>query len=461
MAAEDYSDLIAAADDYSDLIAAAGSQPTRRSYPEPKSFRASDVDLGIEGPLLEQKTDSLQSKVMPIVDTVPGTEGKNFSDIQAPLPQRAPTEMEGDPLAQMVVTGAVLGPIGRAAGTALKPVLGRATAPVIGAGEGAAASKSMGSSAAAGALLGAGFGALGAAGRAMNPVAAAERIQGRLPSDVTTGVTKAGKRISDTVKSKAGEGGANLSRVASEVPVAGKALKTKAKTDPGGAAKAVGTELDDLTSQNDAVYEAIQQQHGGAPVKTLTDKAANLWVKLTQEGRGVSADAVKRFHDDLIHRYGPDATLTAEQLRNIRNDIGETAFPTPGVKPNTRKYAENKLYKVFNETIEEVAGKTQGVDVPALKARNNQIATLIPAHKALVERAGKLADRDVSFVQRAKELPGRAMDRAGREIDYRLSQLPQVPLSGTGPPPSVAAGVDTRRRPPASVAADYLLQGGR
>ena len=135
--------------------AAAGRPPGPREL--------SDVEMGIEsGPLL-----GFNGWFQPDDRGTPLAGGKHESEMYAPLPARPQTELEGDPLAQMIVVGVVLGPVGRTLTNVLKPFIGRAALPLVSAGEGAAASKSLGGSAKTGAYFGLALGILGAVGEAV------------------------------------------------------------------------------------------------------------------------------------------------------------------------------------------------------------------------------------------------------------------------------------------------------
>lgn len=126
----------------------------------------------------------------------------------------------------------------------------------------------------------------------------------------------------------------------------------------------------------------------------------------------------------VARKHPSDVRLTANQVRNMRNDLGTVVDPQRTIKPNTRRQALAKIYGILNKEIEDVAENTRGVDVNALRARNRQISTLIPVRDALAERAEKLGDRDIGIVGLMKEAPRKAGQRIAREIDYRLSQIP-------------------------------------
>ena len=340
--------------------------------------------------------------------------------------------MEGDPIAQGVVTSTALGPVGGAVARGLKPVLGVATAPVVGAAEGAAASKMTGGDALPGALLGAGLGALGAAVRASTPAAAKARGTARLEKDIHSGVpgSAAGKEARDTIRAHGTE---KIGEIGEEIPSVGKALKTQAHTNPAAAQKAVDKALAKVNDANDAAYAAMQRQHGGMPLQPLAERAAALEARLNEMGLGVEADAVNRIRTDWLKRYAgdpnkglADVKLTMQQVRNMRNDLRKVADPTKTMDANTKRSAANRVANIMNKEIEDVAEQTRGVDVESLRMRNRQIATLTDVADTLEERALKMEDSQAGLMTRVKRLPGRAAARAGREFDYQLGRLPDV-----------------------------------
>lgn len=410
----------------------------------------SDEELGLDaGPQFSPDILGRPRTTSPVYPARPEVP----TDLTPGMHTRPADPMEADPIAQGVATSAVLGPVGKVVGAAVKPVLGAATAPAIGAAEGAAASKSMGGSALAGAALGGVFGAIGGAAKGLTPEAAGARGVARLEKDITKGVpgSKATARLTNDVKF---QGADKIADVAKDLPRVDKALRTQARSNPGAAHAVVDETVTHLTDKNSADFAAMQRQHGGVPLQPMAERLAALQERLNQQGRGVEADAVNRVTTDLLRRYGSgeaglaEAKLTMSQIRNIRNDMGTVADPARNIKPNTRRQALSKVYAILNKEIEDVAANTRGVDVEALAARNRQISTLIPIRDTLAERAAKLADKDApGLIQRAKQAPGRAVDRLKREADYAISRIPvRGELAGPELPASVPVAAREQER---------------
>lgn len=352
-------------------------------------------------------------------------------------------------MASMIPAGAAGKIAGGAAGSLAGKVLPRAVAPALvpvasGAAAGAAASKTMGGDATTGALLGGAFGAL--PGVANVVAGGAKRAVG----DITRGARKAPARLTNEVKFKAGEEGATLAEVLTEIPVARRAVTVKAKTNPAAAAKDLDGVINKAVDANDAAYAAMQRQHGGVPLQPIAEKLAGLEERLNLQGRGVAADAVNRVRTDLLKRYGSSpegletAKLTAQQIRNIRNDMGTVADPARTIKPNTRRQALGKIYQVLNQEIDDVAANTSGVKLDEFKQRNRQISTLIPVRDALKHRAE--AEAEMSLGAKIKRIPGDVVRRGARELDDTLSVV-----EGTDVVRPVSAANAQRERFPGQV----------
>jgi hypothetical protein len=322
----------------------------------------------------------------------------------------------------MVQTGLLGHGAGTVASTALRAFGAPAAVQAIGAGaaSGAAATGTAGGDPLLGAVLGGAFPAAAGAARGL------ARVAGR-PNpvrDIGQGATKAPKRLREDVKFKAEQG--NLAEVMGELPAARKAILTDARTNPGKAATTIDKVVSEATDGNSADFAAIQRQQGGVPLDPITARLEGLEGRLNQQGRGVAADAVGRIRADLIKRYGaePGAKLSAQQIRNMRNDMGSVADPARTIKPNTKRQALAKVHEIFNKEIEDVAAETRGVDVEAMRKRNRQISTLIPVRDALRARAE--SESELSLGRRLKNVPGNAFRRGVRELDYALRDVPDL-----------------------------------
>ena len=137
--------------------AAAGMAPGPRQY--------TDEQLGLEQGLPTETARHLGNLVE--TQSQPQFQASTLEQQQAPPRQHIPTELESDPLAQMVVAGAVTGPLANAIRPLLAArlgALGGLAAPAAriatSAGEGAAGAKMMGADPKTGAILGGAFGAV-------------------------------------------------------------------------------------------------------------------------------------------------------------------------------------------------------------------------------------------------------------------------------------------------------------
>lgn len=437
---------------------------------QPKSFSASDVDLGIESPL--QGTGPLGFAL-----SGPGAKDAttgNMLDV-APTEQeiqagsdffkkhgRAMDPMEADPMAQSVALTAVLGPLGRLAAGALASRIGALPAgAAAGAGEAALGAKSAGGDVADAAKFGGLFGAIGGAASARPSAVAAARNDAQMVKDVKRGATKAPKSMADEVDFSA----ERLAESSRDLPEVRKALVTRSRSNPVAAEATVSKARRADVAANDAVYDAIEQYHGGLDLRLVTDRLANLEAKFHVDGNMVAKEATGRLLDKLNSHYGGNAggTLTAAQLRNIRNDLGDVAFPgiAKEARPSAAKGAIRDAYDEFNAAIEEVAALTPGVDVGALRSRNQRISSLGPAEDALGERAALEADRELGVFKTVKDKVKKGATGINRRLRYRGERTggggADNPLLMGIPAVGAARNAEELPSPAAALGARYLI----
>ena len=222
--------------------------------------------------------------------------------------------------------------------------------------------------------IGAALGIPGAALTAIRgaPAAVAER----LPTAVTGGArSKVAKQA----------GSAVASDILDAHPELKKVLSTGDLTEK---FNATGSTLNKLTSANDAVYDAIQAQHQGIPFEPVAAKIKVVAAQAHEAGDATLEDAaqaaidnLQRFTDVADKRGG---IVSATQLRGVRNNLArrvQAINPTLGA--SDVQAAADEIKRAINDGIEDVAAQTKGVDVAALKARNQQIAGLLPVQRSL------------------------------------------------------------------------------
>jgi hypothetical protein len=290
------------------------------------------------------------------------------------------TELEGDPIAQGLVGGAegavLAAPVAGLVGLA-SPAAGRL---VGGAVSGGAATAAQGGDA-MDVLKGAGLGALMAvpsAGRA-GVRSAGDRVAARMQTDVTGGArSKAAKQVLAA--------GDALDEVYEAHPGLKKTLATGSTAEK---ANAVRAKLDELTEANDAATEAIAKHHGKISTDLPTARLQGLAERFEAAGDEIGRDAVTSTLETIdSFAQNSAGTLSAQQLRGIRNGLAKTiAKKAPGLPPGEAERAATAIKAELNETIADLAGKTPGVDVEALKLRNKQISALLPVQTQLMERA--------------------------------------------------------------------------
>jgi hypothetical protein len=227
--------------------------------------------------------------------------------------------------------------------------------------------------------IGAALGVPGAAAKFVR--GAPERMAERLPSEITGATrTKAAKQVvTSNTAENALDAHPDLKRVLATGNVQEK-FNATAKT------------LDALTRENDKVYDAIQATHQGVPLDPVVARvrkvaeAAHAAGDETLENAATSAAENLGKFADVADKRGP--VLTATQLRGVRNNLArrvQAINPTLGA--TDVQAAADEIKRAINGGIEDIAARTKGVDVAALKARNQQIASLMPIQQTLREQA--------------------------------------------------------------------------
>lgn len=364
------------------------------------------------------------------------TVGRNEQEMADPLVQM------GTATALGMAAGAVPVEAAELAGAPAAVVRGaKAIAPSVETG---VANKAMGGDFTTGAAIGGIVPALPYAAKGIGAArrAVGEGLEQRMVKDITKGKRpglNASKPTTEEVKALAGPDAERLAQTVRELPESRAAIMVTGKTNPARAAKVITHDIDAAVSETDGVVSAIQRETGGIPLKPYVDRLKALEDRLNLQKRGAEADAIGRVRADILKpkRHGLEGkALTPEQLaevkmsaqsvRNMRNDIGDLIDPTKTIDPNTKASAMDRVHRLLNKEIEDAAEATPGVDVEALRRRNRQISTLIPVRDALLERADKLADRDLSIFGRAKELPGKAVRSVARRARYGAASFPEA-----------------------------------
>jgi hypothetical protein len=346
---------------------------------------------------------------------------------------------EGDPLAQMVLTGAVLGPLG----AAVRPVLTEIGAPLLGgaapaaarlataAGEGAAGSASMGGSPREGALLGAFAGGLPAAAQAgeLRPAAAAltrplqpgaaARNAGRRVANVTG--ESASKAAKNFARKAGGEEGEVLDAVVQRHPELDKAM-LKADLHPESALEHVKATKRTVNANLDADYTRAQEHYADQPVdaqasipQILDDYDALLRQNTAKLDRydvlSRARDEVTRLGDRLREAQGlPPAdgdysgtVISPRDLRDLKGTIGNRAFKM-GEAVTDKAKVNAELYTPISQQMDRIMKNTPGVDFAEFKLNNRDDSVLIDTEKTLAERAAKEATGHENVIDRIKHV---------------------------------------------------------
>lgn len=238
---------------------------------------------------------------------------------------------------------------------------------------------------------------------------APERVTGRLATDSAIGETTAKQSLRTKVEMAAGEGNVNLDRVTRETGLR-RMLATTAQDNPGKAVKIVAkttrkinaSELDPAYKKMDAVDDINRTQ-----VVADLGKVAR---SLDDAGHFDAGSVVKRKMEQVIRggaEPGAKGTLSTTALRNMKKELGPSAFKTPDFQTLPGgEAAQRQIYGVLDDTIKAKALRTPGVNPEAVAKANDQISTLIPVSDALAERASKARSDSVSWTTRATQAGG-------------------------------------------------------
>lgn len=389
---------------------------------QPRSFTASDDELGISSPPAEN------DKRLPS-----GGEARQLGRPRA----HTTTELEGDPLVQGALAGAegalVAAPVAGLVGLAAP-----AAAPVVSGFAGGATATAAQGGDARDILVGGALGAIpGAATSVRNLVRSAPAaVAERLPTEITGGArSKAAKQV---------VGSDILADTLDAHPELKKVLGTPG--DVPKKAAAVSAKLNELTEANDAATEAIAKHHG----KIATDLPIARLQKLAElaedAGDEVTRDAVAKTIESIDSFSKGSGAITAQQLRGLRNGLAaKVQVAAPGSEAFSRQaQAASAIKSELNETIADLAGDTPGVDVAALRARNRQIASLLPVKTTLEQQAlaAKLNPGETltNVIRKPMHALADAIDAAPARADLALSNPSVQRLFGRAPAAPGPAG---------------------
>jgi len=291
------------------------------------------------------------------------------------------TMMAGGAAGKLAARGIRMGAKGAIGGLArLSPVVADLAEPAIASGT---TSALQGGNLKQNLIAGGIGGLLGVPGAALGVVRRAPgAVNERLTRAVTGGLK--GKAAQNIVASD------SLEEVAAAHPELRSVLSSGAS--PAEKFNATSATMGKLTAANDAVYDAIQATHQGIPLDPIAKKIQAVAEKAHAEGDEVVEKAAASAIENL-QRYGDVAdkrglVATATQVRGVRNNLArkvQALNPTMG--PTEAQAAADQIKRAINEGIEDVAAQTKGVDVKALRERNQQIAALMPVQQTLRQRA--------------------------------------------------------------------------
>lgn len=334
---------------------------------------------------------------------------------------RGADPMEVDPIAQGVVGGVV----GAGAGAIAASAVPALAAPIVGgAVNGATQTAVQGGSPgdiAAGAAGGAVFGGAGPTKQAIGEAAAARNVA-RVPTAITGGAT-----------SKAAKAVVGSRDVLRETALAHPDLQRVILSgDEPAKIKAISGKLDTLTAANDADFDRIGAQHpaavgGRVPTVDLLQKLQKFAQKAHDAGDESLLDATSKAIDS-VQKFDMGGTISPSQIRGVRNGL---AKKIAGAAPLSTVSRETGAVKgAINDALSDLADDTPGLDANALKERNRQIASLLPAKDFLEQKAETAAAKPPGAIAAAVRTLAHPADaavhiaeRAPSVIDQYLARL--------------------------------------
>lgn len=195
---------------------------------------------------------------------------------------------------------------------------------------------------------------------------------------------------------KAGDDASELNEVLTRFPGLKKTLAVSGPGAPRKAAEAVQDHLDVIGGKLRPIYDKLDSGPAVPEAQHLFDTLTALRDRVKSEGSTGMADVIERFQQHLAKHYGDgDAILQgtplpASSLRNLRREVGEIAFAGDASMPTPfKKQAQQLIYGAINDTIEQAAAKTPGVDVAKLRELNRDYSMLKTVLDPLEDRAAK------------------------------------------------------------------------
>lgn len=271
-------------------------------------------------------------------------------------------------------------------------------------------------------------------------------VEGDIAKAAGQGVADIGKNAAARVAKRAGDvtnvtGGANTAAARKAVsarniyaeataadPQLGEVL-----SGPGDNATkhaAASGRLNELKSANDADFFKLGDMHPDANaiegrVPSAPFKAKLEGLKAEAHAKGDPTDIVGSVDTvlDKLKRFDERGTVSPEQVRGIRNGLAAKAAHGSEAEA-VEKLNNNKIRSTLNDVISDMVSETPGMDAVAHRARNRQIAGLLPVKDFL---EGEL-EKEAAVPQRG--IIGKAVDLAGQvNVEKPLSNFTKPALA--------------------------------
>lgn len=226
-------------------------------------------------------------------------------------------------------------------------------------------------------------GTTGAAGGAISRTSetAPARLAKRRAKDITTGDVNAGKKLTQKVQERAGEGGEQLDEVLAQYPELDKVISIKAGSAPEKVAKAVTAKTGEIGDELHDIYANMEK---AGRVVAPADIAVEFDKLLGDKLKAGDQPAVRILRQErarFLDEYGKFGHLSADTMRGLKATAGKGAFEGMPIPGNIKR----DIWGVYSAAIERQAAKSK--DLGRLRTLNRDMSVLIPVEQAITERA--------------------------------------------------------------------------
>lgn len=221
------------------------------------------------------------------------------------------------------------------------------------------------------------------------------RVASKILEDIHQGEETAVRgKVAGKLEKAAGEDGKVLDETLSRQPELQAVLYHTAKTHPHVAAGATRKVLDGLNGELTPMFQQMEQHAATLPpsAQATVPQLLDEFDKLAKVNKGDidKNKAIRAARQAIVDEFGPNATITPMELRNLKQSIGRAAFAGDPLAPVTvQNQVKRDLYGPISDHLNRIAEMTPGVDAGRFAVVNKDLSTLIPVSDALEQRVAK------------------------------------------------------------------------